>query len=82
MTEERKSSRAPAYIAYQVRDNEQSGEAFWTRIGVAFAHADHKGFNLVLDAVPLVQEYIGGAIRHGIDLGEGHAPMNHFWRLY
>jgi hypothetical protein len=53
MTEEKKPGRPPAYIAYQVRDNETSGEAFWTRIGVAFAHADQKGFNLVLDAVPL-----------------------------
>lgn len=53
MTEERKPGRPPAYIAYQVRDNEQSGEAFWTRIGVAFTHADQKGFNLVLDAIPL-----------------------------
>lgn len=53
MTDERKPSRAPAYIAYQVRDSEEKGEAFWTRIGVAFAHADQKGFNVVLDAIPL-----------------------------
>lgn len=53
MTEEKKPGRPPAYIAYQVRDNEVKGEAFWTRIGVAFAHADRKGFNLVLDAIPL-----------------------------
>ncbi len=36
----------------------------------------------VLDAVPLVQEYLAGAIRHGIPVGQGHGPMNHFWRLY
>lgn len=53
MTEEKKPSRQPAYIAYQVRDSEEKGEAFWTRIGVAFAHADRKGFNLILDALPL-----------------------------
>jgi hypothetical protein len=53
MTDERRPSRAPAYIAYQVRDSDEKGEAFWTRIGVAFAHADQKGFNVVLDAIPL-----------------------------
>lgn len=53
MNDERKPSRQPAYIVYQVRDNEEKGEAFWTRIGVAFAHADQKGFNLLLDAIPL-----------------------------
>jgi hypothetical protein len=53
MVEEKKSGNKPAYIAYQVRDNEEKGEAFWTRIGVAFAHADQKGFNLILDSIPL-----------------------------
>jgi hydroxymethylpyrimidine/phosphomethylpyrimidine kinase len=32
------------------------------------------------DAIPLVQEYIAGAIRHAPQLGRGHGPMNHFWR--
>lgn len=57
MTEEKRPGRPPAYIAYQVRDTEEKGEAFWTRIGVAFAHADGKGYNLILDAIP-----IGGQI--------------------
>ena len=34
----------------------------------------------VRDAIPLIQEYIAGAIRHAPELGEGNGPMNHFWR--
>jgi hydroxymethylpyrimidine/phosphomethylpyrimidine kinase len=34
----------------------------------------------VREAIPLIQEYIAGAIRHAPELGEGSGPMNHFWR--
>ena len=34
----------------------------------------------VREAVPLIQEYIAGAITHAPELGEGSGPMNHFWR--
>lgn len=34
----------------------------------------------VREAIPLIQEYIAGAIRHAPELGEGTGPMNHFWR--
>jgi hydroxymethylpyrimidine/phosphomethylpyrimidine kinase len=34
----------------------------------------------VRDAIPLIQEYIAGAIRNAPELGEGNGPMNHFWR--
>jgi hydroxymethylpyrimidine/phosphomethylpyrimidine kinase len=34
----------------------------------------------VREAIPLVQEYIAGAITHAPELGEGSGPMNHFWR--
>ena len=30
-------------------------------------------------AIPLVQQYIAGAIRHAPGLGQGHGPMHHFW---
>ena len=46
------SSKAPTHIAYQVRDRENA-KGFWTRIGAGWAHADGKGVNLQLDAVPL-----------------------------
>jgi len=35
----------------------------------------------VRDAIPLIQEYIAGAITHAPGLGEGNGPMNHFWNL-
>jgi hydroxymethylpyrimidine/phosphomethylpyrimidine kinase len=31
------------------------------------------------DAIPLVQQYVAGAIRHAPDLGRGVGPMEHFW---
>jgi len=36
----------------------------------------------LVDAVPLVQDYIAGALRSAPGLGRGHGPMNHFWKLY
>jgi hypothetical protein len=46
-------STKPTYIAYSVRNNDEQGEGFWTRIGAAFPHKDGKGFNLLIDVVPL-----------------------------
>jgi hypothetical protein len=46
-------STKPAYIAYSVRNNDEQGEGFWTRIGAAFPHKDGKGFNLLVDVFPL-----------------------------
>lgn len=45
-------SKSPSHIVYQVRDRE-GGKGFWTRIGVAWPHADGKGFNIQLEVVPL-----------------------------
>ncbi len=33
----------------------------------------------LLEAIPLAQRYVAGAIRHAPALGRGHGPMNHFW---
>lgn len=46
------TTRKPAFIAYQVKDG-AADQSYWTRLGVAFAHNDGKGFNLLLDAMPL-----------------------------
>jgi hydroxymethylpyrimidine/phosphomethylpyrimidine kinase len=35
----------------------------------------------VREAIPLIQEYIAGAIANAPELGEGAGPMNHFWKL-
>jgi hypothetical protein len=46
------NSKSPTHIAYHVREH-SGGEAFWTRIGSAWQHADGKGFNIQVDTVPL-----------------------------
>jgi hypothetical protein len=46
------SPKTPSHIAYHVRDRE-GGKSIWTRIGVAFAHNDGKGFNIQLEVAPL-----------------------------
>jgi hydroxymethylpyrimidine/phosphomethylpyrimidine kinase len=33
------------------------------------------------DAVLRAQNYVAGAIVHGLTLGRGHGPVNHFWQL-
>lgn len=44
--------RKPSHIAYSVRDIE-GGKGFFNRVGVAFAHKDGKGLDILLDAIPL-----------------------------
>ena len=51
-TKTKPAGKSPAYIAYQVTEREGK-DSFWTRIGVAFAHKDGKGFNIQVEAVPL-----------------------------
>lgn len=33
--------------------NREGKDAFWTRIGAAWQHADGQGFNMTLNAIPL-----------------------------
>jgi len=33
----------------------------------------------LLEAIPIAQRYIAGAMRNGPDVGKGHGPMDHFW---
>jgi hypothetical protein len=44
------NGNAPTHIAYKVSNNNE--KSYWTRIGVAFAHNDSSGFNIILDAIP------------------------------
>lgn len=50
--ETKQTAKLPSHVAYQVRDREGQ-KGFWTRIGTAWAHADGKGFNIQLEALPL-----------------------------
>jgi len=56
MSEDKKTRARPSHTAYMVRDyvaaNGQA-EANWSKIGVAFAHRDGMGFDVVLDASPV-----------------------------
>ena len=42
----------PAFRAYTVIKRDGKDD-FWLNLGVAFAHEDHKGFNLLLQALPI-----------------------------
>jgi hydroxymethylpyrimidine/phosphomethylpyrimidine kinase len=33
------------------------------------------------DAVGKAKDYVTGAIRHGLPIGQGHGPLNHFWAV-
>ncbi len=46
-------TRKPSHIAYNVRDRGEGKDSKWTEIGVAFAHKDGKGFDILFDVVPL-----------------------------
>ncbi|MCF6302497.1 MAG: hypothetical protein L3J13_04760 [Devosiaceae bacterium] len=50
--EKAKSTSRPSHIAYQVREGGEE-KSFFNRVGSAFAHGDGKGFNLVLDSMPV-----------------------------
>jgi len=46
------TSRTPSHIAYHIRVT-KTGDTIWTRIGSAWQHADAKGFNILIETVPL-----------------------------
>jgi hydroxymethylpyrimidine/phosphomethylpyrimidine kinase len=47
----------------------------------AAAIASHLALGRTLhEAVPLAQAYVAGGIRHGLAIGRGHGPLDHFWR--
>ncbi len=33
------------------------------------------------DATARAQAYVAGAIRHGLKIGKGHGPLDHFWQM-
>ena len=47
----------------------------------ASAIAAHLALGATLvDAVTRAQSYVAGAIRHGLAVGHGHGPLDHFWQ--
>ena len=45
-------ARGPTYQAYTVIKREGQDD-FWLNVGAAFAHADGKGLNVILQALPI-----------------------------
>jgi hypothetical protein len=46
------ASKSPSHIAYHVRDRE-GHKGYFTRVGVAWAHKDGKGYSVHLESVPV-----------------------------
>ena len=48
-------NQKPSHKVFVVEDRGEGeeGDAFWTRVGSAWAHKDGKGFNVVLSALPV-----------------------------
>ena len=49
---ERNQAKQPTHRAYTVVKREGQDD-FWLNLGLAFEHADGKGFNVVLQALPI-----------------------------
>jgi hydroxymethylpyrimidine/phosphomethylpyrimidine kinase len=60
----------------QTRNTHGTGCTFASAIAVhlALGHA-------LADATARAQAYVIGAIRHGLAIGRGHGPLDHFWQL-
>ena len=55
MSNDTNNSKRPTHTAYSVREYQKNGqkESDWTRIGVAWAHRDGDGFDIILEALPI-----------------------------
>ena len=60
----------------QTRHTHGTGCTFAAAIAanLALGHA-------LVDAVARATDYLAGAIRHGIAIGKGHGPLDHFWMV-
>jgi hypothetical protein len=47
-----KRSTRPTHVAYWVKDRGEDRASVWRAIGVAWEHADGKGFNVLIDLLP------------------------------
>ena len=56
------AEQQPMYRAYTIVEREKD-VPFWLNIGVAFVHKDSKGFNVILQALPLNGKLVPEAIR-------------------
>ncbi len=47
------STKTPTHYVYTVKEGTGGSKSIWTKIGAAWSHADHKGFSVQLDALPI-----------------------------
>jgi hydroxymethylpyrimidine/phosphomethylpyrimidine kinase len=60
----------------ETRNTHGTGCTFASAIAAHLARGE-----ALADAVRLAKDYVTGAIRHGLPIGNGHGPLNHFWAL-
>ena len=55
MSNDTTNTKRPTHTAFSVRDYQKNGEtkSDWTRIGIAWAHRDGEGFDIILEALPV-----------------------------
>lgn len=43
----------PFLLGYTVRENDNTDKAYWSKVGIAWAHKDGNGYNVQMDALPV-----------------------------
>ena len=61
----------------ETKNTHGTGCTFASAIAAGLA----KGMDVV-DAVAAAKEYVTGAIKHSFEVGQGHGPLNHFYRWW
>jgi hypothetical protein len=51
--ETKPASKTPSYVAYNVTNRGEGKKSKWREIGVVFGHKDGKGYDILIDVVPL-----------------------------
>jgi hydroxymethylpyrimidine/phosphomethylpyrimidine kinase len=60
----------------ETRNTHGTGCTFASAIAAHLAHRRE-----LPDAIRMAKGYVTGAIEHGLAIGNGHGPLNHFWAL-
>ncbi len=63
-------------VRIDTRNTHGTGCTFASAIAARLALGDS-----LPDAVARAQSYVAGAIGHGLSIGQGHGPLDHFWKI-
>ena len=72
----RSSDDAREAARVQTRSTHGTGCSFASAVAAYLA----RGHSLA-DATERAQSYVVGALRHGLAIGKGHGPLDHFWQM-